>query len=70
MSNIGMIHEEQAANIGNFLVGRLLPFREKRSVGLLYLSTISNRYQQGKNRNSEAKLAGAKPGRFPQSTGR
>jgi redox-sensitive bicupin YhaK (pirin superfamily) len=33
MSNIGMIHEEQAANIGNFLVGRLLPFREKRSVG-------------------------------------
>ncbi len=33
MSNIGMIHEEQAAHIGNFLVGRLLPFREKRSVG-------------------------------------
>lgn len=33
MSNIGMIHEEKAANIGNFLVGRLLPFREKRSVG-------------------------------------
>lgn len=33
MSNIGMIHEEKAANIGNFLVGRLLPFREKRTVG-------------------------------------
>lgn len=33
MSNIGMIHEEKAANIGNFFVGRLLPFREKRSVG-------------------------------------
>ncbi|MCH5600295.1 pirin family protein [Niabella ginsengisoli] len=33
MSNIGMILEEKAANIGNFLVGRLLPFREKRSVG-------------------------------------
>lgn len=33
MSNIGMIHEEKATSIGNFLVGRLLPFREKRSVG-------------------------------------
>lgn len=29
MSNIGMTHAEQAANIGYFLVGRLLPFREK-----------------------------------------
>lgn len=33
MSNIGLILEEKAANIGNFLVGRLLPFREKRAVG-------------------------------------
>jgi redox-sensitive bicupin YhaK (pirin superfamily) len=33
MSNIGMIIEERAASIGNFLVGRLLPFREKRMVG-------------------------------------
>ena len=33
MSNIGLIVEERAADIGNFLVGRLLPFREKRSVG-------------------------------------
>ncbi|MDQ0478013.1 pirin family protein [Chryseobacterium sp. MDT2-18] len=33
MSNIGIIIEEKAANIGNFLVGRLLPFREKRAVG-------------------------------------
>lgn len=33
MSNIGMILEEKAADIGNFLVGRLLPFRQKRSVG-------------------------------------
>lgn len=33
MSNISLIIEERAANIGNFLVGRLLPFREKRSVG-------------------------------------
>lgn len=33
MSNIGIIIEERAANIGNFMVGRLLPFREKRAVG-------------------------------------
>jgi redox-sensitive bicupin YhaK (pirin superfamily) len=33
MSNIQLIIEERAANIGNFLVGRLLPFREKRMVG-------------------------------------
>lgn len=33
MSNIGIIIEERAADIGNFLVGRLLPFREKRAVG-------------------------------------
>lgn len=33
MSNIELIIEERAANIGNFMVGRLLPFRQKRSVG-------------------------------------
>lgn len=33
MSNIGLIIEEKPADIGNFLVGRLLPFREKRAVG-------------------------------------
>lgn len=33
MSNISQIIEERAADIGNFLVGRLLPFRKKRSVG-------------------------------------
>lgn len=33
MSNIQLIIEERAADIGNFLVGRLLPFRQKRSVG-------------------------------------
>lgn len=33
MSNVGLIIEERAADIGNFLVGRLLPFREKRTVG-------------------------------------
>lgn len=33
MSNIRVIIEERAANIGNFMVGRLLPFRQKRMVG-------------------------------------
>lgn len=33
MSNIGLIIEERAADIGNFLVGRLLPFKQKRTVG-------------------------------------
>lgn len=33
MSNIELIIEERAANIGNFMVGRLLPFRQKRAVG-------------------------------------
>lgn len=33
MSNINMIIEERPADIGNFLVGRLLPFRNKRMVG-------------------------------------
>lgn len=33
MSNINQIIEERPANIGNFLVGRLLPFKDKRTVG-------------------------------------
>ena len=33
MSNIDFIREEQAADIGGFLVGRLLPFRQKRNIG-------------------------------------
>jgi len=33
MSNINLVIEERAANVGNFLVGRLLPFRQKRMVG-------------------------------------
>lgn len=32
-SNIGLIIEEKATSIGNFMVGRLLPFRQKRAVG-------------------------------------
>lgn len=33
MSNVKLIIEERAASIGQFLVGRLLPFRQKRAVG-------------------------------------
>jgi redox-sensitive bicupin YhaK (pirin superfamily) len=33
MSNINLIIEERARNIGKFMVGRLLPFRQKRMVG-------------------------------------
>jgi hypothetical protein len=33
MSNIQLIIEERSANIGNFLVARLLPFHNKRMVG-------------------------------------
>jgi redox-sensitive bicupin YhaK (pirin superfamily) len=33
MSNISLIIEERATSIGNFMVGRLLPFRQKRTVG-------------------------------------
>ena len=33
MSNIGLIIEERSRDIGDFLVGRILPFRKKRMVG-------------------------------------
>lgn len=33
MSNVGIIIEERAADLGDFLVGRLLPFKQKRMVG-------------------------------------
>lgn len=33
MSNLKLVIPERAANIGNFMVGRLLPFRQKRMVG-------------------------------------
>lgn len=33
MSNVKQIIEERAADIGKFMVGRLLPFRQKRMVG-------------------------------------
>ena len=33
MSNVALIVPERAADIGSFMVGRLLPFRQKRAVG-------------------------------------
>ena len=33
MSNINLIIEEHPRDVGNFMVGRLLPFRSKRMVG-------------------------------------
>lgn len=33
MSNTELVIAERAADIGNFMVGRLLPFRQKRAVG-------------------------------------
>lgn len=33
MNNSDLIVEERSRDIGNFLVGRLLPFRKKRQVG-------------------------------------
>lgn len=33
MSNIGLIIEERPSLVGNFMVGRLLPFKDKRMVG-------------------------------------
>jgi redox-sensitive bicupin YhaK (pirin superfamily) len=33
MSNINLIIEERPSDIGNFLVGRLLPFKDRRTVG-------------------------------------
>ena len=33
MSNVGLVIEERSRDIGDFLVGRLIPFRKKRMVG-------------------------------------
>ena len=33
MSNLGLIIEESSRDIGDFLVGRLIPFRKKRMIG-------------------------------------
>lgn len=41
MSIINLIIEERAASIGKFMVGRLLPFRQKQLVGpFIYIDHI------------------------------
>ncbi len=45
MSNIDLIIEERAVSIGSFMVGRLLPFRQKRMVGpFIYLDHMGPAY--------------------------
>lgn len=51
MSNIQLIIEERAANIGNFMVGRLLPFRQKRMVGPFIFIDHMGPAKLGKNEN-------------------
>ena len=51
MSNTQLIIEERAANIGNFIVGRLLPFRQKRAVGPFTFIDHMGPISLGKNDN-------------------
>jgi len=47
MSNIGLIIEERPRNVGNFMVGRLLPFRTKRMVGpFIFIDHMGPAYNQ------------------------
>lgn len=47
-SNIGLIIEERAADIGNFMVGRILPFRQKRAVGpFLFIDHMGPAHLEG-----------------------
>lgn len=51
MSVIDLIIEERAADIGNFLVGRLLPFHRKRAVGPFVFIDHMGPTQMGENQN-------------------
>ncbi|WP_130736065.1 pirin family protein [Flavobacterium sp. J27] len=51
MSNTTIIIEERATNIGNFMVGRLLPFRKKRMVGPFIFIDHMGPVNMGKNEN-------------------
>ncbi|MCH8554118.1 MAG: pirin family protein [Schleiferiaceae bacterium] len=53
MSNIDFIIEERAADIGNFLVGRLLPFRQKRTVGPFVFIDHMGPEEMGPDQNLE-----------------
>lgn len=51
MSNIDLIIEERPRQIGNFLVGRLLPFRKKRMVGPFAFLDHMGPVQMGEDEN-------------------
>jgi len=51
MSNIKLVIPESAANIGNFMVGRLLPFRQKRMVGPFVFINHMGPVQMNENEN-------------------
>lgn len=51
MSNVDLIIEERAADIGNFMVGRLLPFRQKRMVGPFSFIDHMGPAKMGKDEN-------------------
>jgi redox-sensitive bicupin YhaK (pirin superfamily) len=47
MSNIDLIIEERPREVGNFMVGRLLPFRTKRMVGpFIFIDHMGPAYNQ------------------------
>lgn len=50
MSNLGMIIEERSRDIGDFLVGRLIPFRKKRMIGPFIFIDHMGPTQLGPNR--------------------
>ena len=56
MSNTKLIIEERAADIGNFMVGRLLPFRQKRSVGPFIFIDHMGPVNLGPNENMDVDM--------------
>lgn len=53
MSNIDLIIEERARDIGNFTVGRLLPFHSKRTVGPFIFIDHMGPVQMGADQNMD-----------------
>ncbi|AKA36347.1 pirin-like C-terminal cupin domain-containing protein [Flagellimonas lutaonensis] len=48
MSNIGMIIEERSRDIGDFLVGRLIPFAEERHIFWNFVSSSKKKIEHAK----------------------
>lgn len=53
MSNINLIIEERTADIGKFIVGRLLPFRRKRMIGPFIYIDHMGPVRLGENENMD-----------------